>query len=55
MAYEELKGDIIPFLKLYRSVRVQEGEKLYNKLVNEITKGVTYDAAFSSSTFPSSI
>jgi hypothetical protein len=32
---------------------VQEAEKLYNKLVKEITEGITYPA-FSSSTSPSS-
>jgi hypothetical protein len=28
---------------------VQEAEKLYNKLVNEITNGIIYDPSFSSS------
>ena len=27
---------------------LNEAEKLYNKLVNEITMGITYDPAFSS-------
>jgi len=42
-------------MEYYTAMLVQEAEKLYNKLVNEITKGVTYDTAFSSSTSPSSI
>jgi hypothetical protein len=42
------------FVEHYTAMLVQEAEKLYNKLVNEITKGITYDPAFSSSTSPSS-
>jgi hypothetical protein len=40
------------FTEHYTAMLVQEAEKLYNKLVNEITKGITYDPAFSSSTSP---
>jgi hypothetical protein len=43
------------FTEHYTAMLVQEAEKLYNKLVNEITNGITYDAAFSSSTSPPSI
>jgi hypothetical protein len=41
-------------MEYYIAMLVQEAEKLYNKLVNEITKGITHDPAFSSSTSPSS-
>jgi hypothetical protein len=33
---------------------LQEAEKLYNKLVKEITMGITYDPAFGSNTSSSS-
>jgi hypothetical protein len=42
------------FTEHYTAMLVQEAEKLYNKLVNEIAKGITHDPAFSSSTSPSS-
>jgi transposase len=42
------------FTEHYTTMLVQEAEKLYNKLVKEITEGITYDPAFSSSTSPSS-
>jgi archaellum component FlaC len=38
------------FTKHYAAMLVEEADKLYNKLVKEITKGITYDPAFSSST-----
>jgi hypothetical protein len=38
------------FTEHYTSMLLNEAEKLYNKLVNEITIGITYDPAFSSST-----
>jgi hypothetical protein len=37
------------FTEHYTTMLVQEAEKLYNKLVKEITEGITYDPAFSSS------
>jgi hypothetical protein len=40
------------FTEHYTAMLVQEAEKLYNNLVNEITKGITYDPVFSSSTSP---
>jgi hypothetical protein len=33
------------FIEHYAAMLIQEGEKLYNKLVKEITKGITYDPA----------
>jgi 20S proteasome alpha/beta subunit len=42
-------------LTMEQAMLSQEAEKLYNKLVNEITKGISYDPPFSSSTSPSSI
>jgi transposase len=33
------------FIEYYTAMIVQEAEKLYNKLVKEITKGITYDPA----------
>ena len=42
------------FTEHYTAMLVEEAEKLYNKLVKEITKGITYDPAFSSSTSSSS-
>ena len=42
------------FMEYHTAMLVTEAEKLYNKLVNEITKGITHDPAFSSSTSPSS-
>ena len=42
------------FTEHYTAMLVQEAEKLYNTLVNEITKGITHDPAFSSSTSSSS-
>ena len=42
------------FTEHYTAMLVQEAEKLYNKLVKEITEGITYDPAFSSSTSSSS-
>jgi hypothetical protein len=38
------------FTENYNTMLIQEAEKLYNKLVKEITNGITYDSAFSSST-----
>jgi hypothetical protein len=38
------------FTEHYSGMLLNEAEKLYNKLVNEITMGITYDPAFSSST-----
>jgi hypothetical protein len=42
------------FTEHYTAMLVQEAEKLYNKLVKEITEGITYDPAFSSSSLSSS-
>jgi predicted transcriptional regulator len=42
------------FTEHYSAMLIQEAEKLYNKLVNEITEGITYDPSFSSSTSSSS-
>jgi hypothetical protein len=42
------------FTEHYTAMLVQEAEKLYNKLVKEITEGITYDPAFSSSSSSSS-
>ena len=38
------------FTENYTTMLIQEAEKLYDKLVKEITNGITYDPAFSSST-----
>ena len=37
------------FTEHYTAMLVQEAEKLYNKLIKEITKGIIYDPSFSSS------
>jgi hypothetical protein len=42
------------FTEHFTAMLLNEAEKLYNKLVKEITKGITYDPAFSSSTSSSS-
>jgi transposase len=42
------------FTEHYTATLLNEAEKFYNKLVKEITEGITYDPAFSSSTSPSS-
>jgi hypothetical protein len=38
------------FTEHYSAMLIQEAKKLYDKLVKEITNGITYDPAFSSST-----
>jgi archaellum component FlaC len=42
------------FTEHYTAMLVQEAEKLYNRLIKEITKGITYDPGFSSSISSSS-
>jgi hypothetical protein len=38
------------YVEHYTTMLIEEAERLYNKLVKEITNGITYDPAFSSST-----
>jgi transposase len=42
------------YIEHYTTMLIEEAERLYNKLVKEITNGITYDPAFSSSTSSSS-
>jgi hypothetical protein len=42
------------FIEHYTTMLIEEAEKLYNKLVKEITEGITYDPAFSGSSTSSS-
>jgi hypothetical protein len=42
------------FTEHYTATLVQEAERLYNKLVKEITKGITYDPAFNNNSTSSS-
>jgi hypothetical protein len=42
------------FTEHYTAMLIEEAERLYNKLVKEITKGITYDPAFGSSSSTSS-
>jgi hypothetical protein len=42
------------YVEHYTTMLIEEAERLYNKLVKEITKGITYDPAFSSSSSSSS-
>jgi transposase len=42
------------YVEHYTTMLIEEAERLYNKLVKEITNGITYDPAFSSSTSSSS-
>jgi transposase len=42
------------YVEHYTTMLIEEAERLYDKLVKEITNGITYDPAFSSSTSSSS-
>jgi chromosome segregation ATPase len=42
------------YVEHYTTMLIEEAERLYNKLVKEITKGITYEPAFSSSSSSSS-
>jgi hypothetical protein len=42
------------FTEHYSAMLLNEAEKLYNKLVKEITKGITYDPAFNNNSTSSS-